>query len=53
MSNVVMLFVGILIALLGLLMVSRATDDMFGFAGAVFAVFGVLFSFGIVRRLTG
>ena len=52
MSNVIMLFVGILIALLGLFMISRASDDMFGFAGAVFTLFGVFFSFGVVRRLT-
>ena len=53
MSNVVMLFVGILVALVGLFMLARATDDMFGFAGAVFTAFGVLFAFGVVRRMTG
>ncbi len=53
MSNVVMMFVGILVALAGLFMVARATDDMFGFAGAVFTAFGILFTFGVVRRMTG
>ena len=52
MPNVVMMFVGIIVALVGLLMVSRATDEMFGFAGIVFAVFGTLFAFGVVRRMT-
>lgn len=52
MPNVVMMLVGILLALVGLLMIARAADDMFAFAGVVFTVFGVLFSFGIVRRMT-
>ena len=34
-------------------MVARATDDMFGFAGAVFTAFGILFTFGVIRRMTG
>ena len=53
MSNVAMLFVGILVALAGLFMAARATDDMFGFAGAAFAAFGILFAFGVIRRMTG
>ena len=52
MPNIAMLFAGILVALTGLFMMARATDDMFGFAGAVFTVFGVLFAFGTIRRMT-
>ncbi len=53
MPNIAMLFAGILTGLTGLLMMARATDDMFAFAGAVFTAFGILFAFGVIRRMIG
>lgn len=40
------------LALLGLLIASRATDGMFGFFGVGLTVFGLVHIFLFIRRLT-
>ncbi|MGF1610500.1 MAG: hypothetical protein ACFCUQ_13955 [Kiloniellales bacterium] len=42
-----------LISLLGLVMASRAQDDVFYLVGLLLFLFGVLFCFGLIKRCTG
>lgn len=42
-----------LLGLLGLIMASRAQDDVFHFVGLVFFLFSVLFVFTLIGRGTG
>ena len=42
-----------LMAILGLLMASRAQDSVFYFVGLLFFIFGVVFNFSLIGRYAG